>query len=44
MTQNTCIINARMVTVVIYKAFCLDVAQWHMNGSPSELIPVGFFV
>ena len=26
----------RCMYVVIYKAFCLDVAQGHMNGAPNE--------
>ena len=28
--------NLVLPNVVIYLAFCLDVAQGHMNGAPSE--------
>ena len=26
--------------VVIYQAFCLDVAQGHMNGTPNDMVIV----
>ena len=27
-----------LIEVVIYKAFCLDVAQGHMNGAPKDVL------
>ena len=29
-------ITGRVIPKVIYKAFCLDVAQGHMKGAPNE--------